>query len=159
MSCLATTFYVYFIRLIAPLWTAFTCCCPLSWLPIWLRSEVVDPCFIHCRIFPQKLFFLALKQLQTTLWIVDTLLFLIDLEQTQRPLWIQLSYWQMFMQNGEYTALWYLQLLCYLKQLQFTIIQKEFVEFFLVFSGTTAKFGRHERSDSFVSVRPHLKSA
>ena len=46
---------------------------PLSWLPIWLQSEVVDPCFIHCHIFMQKLLFVALKQLQTMLWIVNTL--------------------------------------------------------------------------------------
>ena len=31
-------------------WTHFTCCCPLSWLPIWRWSRVVDPCFIHCYI-------------------------------------------------------------------------------------------------------------
>ena len=37
------------------------------------------------------------------------------------------------MQNGEYTAFWYLQLLCYLMQLQFMISQNEFVEFFSVF--------------------------
>ena len=30
----------------------------LSWQPIWLRSEVVDPCFIHCHIFTQKNFLL-----------------------------------------------------------------------------------------------------
>ena len=39
----------------------------------------------------------------------------------------------MFMQNGEYTAFWYLQLLCYLTQLQFTICKNEFVELFGVF--------------------------
>ena len=38
------------------LWTAFTCCCSLSWLPIWLPSVVVDPCFIHCRIFTKNSF-------------------------------------------------------------------------------------------------------
>ncbi len=74
-----------------------------------LRSEVVDPCFIHCHIFTQKLFFVALEQLQTTLWIDDVLLFLIDCEQTQQPLWTQLSHWQMFMQNEEYIAFWYRQ--------------------------------------------------
>ena len=51
------------------LWTVFTCCCPLSWLLIWLWSQVVDLCFIHCHIFMQKLLFVALKQLQTMLWI------------------------------------------------------------------------------------------
>ena len=38
----------------------------------------------------------------------------------------------MFMQNGEQTAFWYLQLLCYLTQLQFMIGQNEFVEVFFV---------------------------
>ena len=42
---------------------AFTCCCPLSWLLIWLWCEVVDPCFIHRHIFTQKLLFVVLKQL------------------------------------------------------------------------------------------------
>ena len=75
----------------------------------------------------QKLLFVALKQLQTMLWIIN-MLFLIDCEQMWHPLWKQLSHWQMFMQNGEY-----LQLLCYLIQLQFMISQNEFVEFFGVF--------------------------
>ena len=115
------------------LWTAFTCCCLLSWLLIWLYSEVVDPCFICCHISMQKLLLVALKLLQTKLWIVNVLLFLIDCEQTQHPLWTKLYYWQMFMQNVEYTAFWYLQLLCYLTQLLVRIGQNEFVEFFGVF--------------------------
>ena len=93
----------------------------------------MDPCFIYYHIFMQKLFFVASKQLQTTLWIVDALLFFNDCEQILHPLWTQLSHWQMFMQNGEYTAFWYLPLLCYLTQLQFTIGQNEFVEFFVFF--------------------------
>ena len=40
------------------LWMAFTCCYPLSWLPIWLQSKVVDPCFIHSHIFLQNSFLL-----------------------------------------------------------------------------------------------------
>ena len=43
------------------LWTAFTWCCPLSWLPIWLQSEVVNPCFIHFHMFMQKLLFGCIK--------------------------------------------------------------------------------------------------
>ena len=115
------------------LWMAFTCCCPLSWLPIWLWSELVDPYFIHCHIFMQKLFFIALKQLQTILWIIDVLFLINCNEKMWHPLWTQLSHWQMFMQNDEYTAFWYLQLLYYLMQLQFMISQNEFVEFFYVF--------------------------
>ena len=76
--------------------------------------------------------FVELKQLQTTLLIVDEL-FLIDWEQTLHPLWSQLSHWQMFMQNGEYTVFWYLQLPYYLMQLPFTIGQNEFGEVFGVF--------------------------
>ena len=52
-------------------------------------------------------FFVALKQLQTTLWNIDALLFLIDREQIRHPLWTQFSHWRKFMQNGEYTAFWY----------------------------------------------------
>ena len=62
------------------------------------------------------------------------------------------------MQNGEDTAFWYFQLLCYLTRLQFTIGQNEVVEF-LMFSGTTAEFEWPECSASFVSVRLCLKSA
>ena len=79
------------------LWMAFICCCPLSWLLIWLWSEMVDSCFIHCHIFMQKLLFVALKLLQTTLWIIDALLFLSHCDQTWHPLWTQLSHWQIFM--------------------------------------------------------------
>ena len=39
----------------------------------------------------------------------------------------------MLMQNGEYVACCYLQLLYYLMQLRFMISQNEFVEFFGVF--------------------------
>ena len=94
---------------------------------------MVDPCFIGCLIFMQKTLFVPLKQLETTLWIVDALLFFINCEQTLHPLLTQLSHWQMFMQNDVYTAFWYLQLLCCLKQLQFKISQNNFVEFFGIF--------------------------
>ena len=39
-----------------------------------------------------------------TVWITDALLFLINCEQTQHPFWTQLSHWQIFMQNVEYTS-------------------------------------------------------
>ena len=53
-------------------------------------------------IVMQKVPFVALKQLKTTPWIVNALLFLIDFDQTRHPFWTQLSKWQMFIQNGEY---------------------------------------------------------
>ena len=77
--------------------------------------------------------FVALKQLQTTLWIVDALLFLIDCEQMRHLLWTQLSHWQMFMQNDEYTAFWYLQLLCYLTQLIYDGPKRVCAGFFFCF--------------------------
>ena len=60
-----------------------------------------------------QILFISIKQFQIALWIVD-LLFVIDCEQTWHPLWTQLSHWQIFTQKREYTAIWYLQLLCYL---------------------------------------------
>ena len=43
--------------------------------------------------------------------------------------------------NGEYTAFWYLQLLCYLTQLQFMSGQNVFVEFFWCFLGQLLNLG------------------
>ena len=45
------------------------------------------------------------------------------------------------MQNGEYTAFWYLQLLFYLMQFQFTIDQNEFVDVLGVFPGQLPNLG------------------
>ena len=122
------------------------------------RPKMVDLCFIRYHIFTKKILFAPLKQLQTTLWIVDTLLFLINRKQTWHPLRTQFSRWQKFMQNGEYTAFWYIQLLCFLLQLQFTVSQKELWSF-LFFSEKTAEFGQLELLASFVSVQLRLKSA
>ena len=83
---------------------------------------------------------------------------LIDCEQIQQPIWTQFSHWQMFVQNGESTAFWYLQHLYYLTQLQFTIIQTSLCGLG-VFSETTAELGWPEHSASFMPVRPCLKSA
>ena len=99
------------------------------WLPIWSGGSMFYP---SSHIY-KKLLFVVLKQLQTTLWIIDTSLLLIDCEQIQHSLWTKLSHWQMFRQNGKYTAFCYLQLFCYLTQLQFKIGQNELVEFFGVF--------------------------
>ena len=60
------------------------------------------------------------------------------------------------MEKGKYTTFWYLLMLCYLTQRQFTI---GLTSSFFVFSGTTAEFKRPERSVSFVPVRPRVKSA
>ena len=79
-------------------------------------------------------------------------------DQTRYPLWTQLSYWQMIMQNGEYTAFWYLQLLCFLTQLQFMIGQNEFVEFLWCFPGQLPNLCDLSVQALF-AARSHLKSA
>ena len=63
------------------LWTVFTSCCPLSWRSFCFRCVVVDPCFIHCYIPTQKILLTSLKQLQTALWILDALLFLVGVRK------------------------------------------------------------------------------
>ena len=107
------------------LWTAFTCCCPLS----WNGGSMFHP-LLH--IYAKTPFCCVETAANHTLnhWYVVVFG---RLWANMHPLWTQLSHWQMFIQNGEYTAFWYLQLLCYLMQLQFMIGQNEFVEFFGVF--------------------------
>ena len=91
-----------------PLWTLLTDCSPLGLRPLWLRSVVMDPGFVHCHIPTQKIRFISAKQLQTALGINDTLSFLIHREQTRHPLCQQLPHRQMFMQNSVHTSVWYL---------------------------------------------------
>ena len=90
--------------------------------------------FIVTYLRKNCLVWFGLKQFQTTHWIVDALLFIKNnnFEQTRHPPWTQHSHWQMFKKNVQFSAFWYLQL-CYLTQLQFTILQNDFVEFFSVF--------------------------
>ena len=123
-------------------WTAFTCCCPLTWLSIWLWREVVDLCFIHCHIFMQKLLFVVLKQLQTMLWIVNSFLFLINWANVAPTLNAAFSLTNVHVKWS-------------IRCLLFMIGQNKF----LVFFGTTAKFGQPKHSVSFVSVQPCLKLA
>ena len=117
------------------LWTAFTHCCPLSWRSFYFRCVVEDPCFIHCHIPAQKILFTSFEQLQTALWIIDALLFLVGCEQTWYPLRKAIS--RNFNLRSPKIILWT----------------------FVIFSGTTADFGRLERSVSSVFERPRLNSA
>ena len=134
---------------------AFTCCYPLRWLLIWLWSEVVDPCFIHCHIFMQKLIFVVLKWLQTTLnyrhvfdqlWAnaAPTLNTAFSLTNIHAKWWIHCLLISSSPLLSHATSIY-----DWPKQ----------VWSFLVFSGTTAKFKQLGLSASFVSVWPHLKSA
>ena len=109
-------------------------------IPEWSGGSMFHPL---SHIYPKTLFCCV----ETVANNVDAL-FLIDCEQTWHSLWTQLSHWQMFMQNGEYIAFWYFQLLCYLTQLQFTIGQNDFVEF-LCFLGQQPNL-------SDLSVQHHL---
>ena len=76
--------------------TALTVCTLLSWLPLRLRSEMMDPCFVHCHIPTQEILFIASKQWQTALWIVDSLLLLFHCEQTRHPFGKDLFHAQFF---------------------------------------------------------------
>ena len=82
-----------------------TNCCPLSWRSFCFRCVVVDQCFIHCHIARQKILFTSLEQLQTALWILDALLFLVEWEQTRHLL---RKHPQRFVQNCKHTTFWYL---------------------------------------------------
>ena len=77
----------------------FISCWPLSWRSFCFRCVVVDPCFIHWHIPTQKILFTSFEQLQTALWILDALLFLVECEQTRYPLRKQLTYHQRFVQD------------------------------------------------------------
>ena len=89
--------------------------CPFDFIVKWWIHVLSIVTYLH------KNFFFALKQLQKLV----ALLLLIDCEQTRNTLSTQLSHWQMFMQNAEYIAFWYVQLFCYLMQLQIMISQNE----------------------------------
>ena len=140
------------------LWMTFTCCCPLSWLPIWLQSEVVDSCFIHCYIFMQKLLLLhwnSCKQcsessMHSSFWLTVSKYsthfehsFLIDkcsckmVNTLCSDIFNSSATSRNLNLRSAKTSLWS----------------------FLVFSWTTAEFGQPECSASFVSVQLHLKSA
>ena len=86
------------------LWTAFTSCCSLSWRTSCFRCVVVDPCFIHCHIPTQKILFTSFDQLQTALWILEALLFMVGCEKTRHPLQKQLTHPQRFVQNCKHTT-------------------------------------------------------
>ena len=135
------------------LWTAFSSCCPLSWRYFCFRCVMVDPCFIYCHISTQKILFTSLEQLQTALWMLDALLFLVRCKQTRDPLRKQLTHPQRFVQNCKHTTFWYLLGVSYLTQLSCSIAQNCFVDICYVFR-TTADFGRPERPASSVFDRP-----
>ena len=98
-----------------------------------------------------KLLFVALKQLQRTLWMVDAL-FLIDCEHTDisckaentlaSDIFNSSAISRTFNLRSVKTSLW-----------SFLFI------FFFMFSETAAEFGWPESPTSFVFVRPRLKSA
>ena len=60
------------------LWRTFTRLNPLFWPLTWLRSIVMDPCFIHRHKSTQKLFWIAIKIGQILLRSGHTNAFLVD---------------------------------------------------------------------------------
>ena len=111
----------------------------LVWVWGKLISEVVDPCFIHCHMLSKNLFFVASKQLQTTLWIVDVL-FLIDCEHS-----FLIDKYSCKMVNTLPSDIFNSSLISYNSNLE---LAKPSLWSYLVFSGTTVDFGRPEHSAS-----------
>ena len=136
-------------------WMAFICCCALSWLLIWLQSEVMDPCFIHCHIFMQTFFFVALKQcselsMHCCFWLTVSKYsthfehsFLIDKCSCKMVNTLLSDIFNSSAISCNFN-LW---------------LAKVSLWSFLVFSGITAEFGWPEHSVSFVFVWLRLKSA
>ena len=111
-------------------------CCTLSWRSFCFRCVVVDPYFTHCHIPTQKIHFTSLEQLQTALWIIEALLFLIGCECDTLPsdIFKVSAISRNFNLRSSKTILWT----------------------FVMIYGTTADFGRPERSASSVFVQPRL---
>ena len=139
-------------------WTAFTSCCTLSWRSFCFRCVMVDPGFMHCHILAQKILFTSLQQLQTALWILDALLFLVGCEQRD-------IHFKNDLLNPKDS--------CKIVNTLFSDIfkvsaisrnfnlrsSKTILWVFVMFPGTTADFGWPERSASSVFKRPCLNSA
>ena len=138
------------------LWTALTSCCPLIWRSFCFRCVVVDPCFIHCRIPTQKIRFTSLEQLQTALWILDVLLFLVRREQTRHRLGnnLRIPKDSCKIVNTLPSDIFKMSAI----SRNFNLRSAKIILWtFVMFSGTTAAFGQQERSASSVFVRPRLR--
>ena len=134
---------------------AFTCCCLLSWLPMWLQSEVVDPCFVYCHIFTKKFFYCIKNVANNALnrWRVDfdllwanatpTLNIAFSLTNVHAKCLLISSTPLLFHPTSIYNR------------------SKRVCGVFLVFFKTTAKFGWPECSALYVCVcvQPRWKSA
>ena len=138
------------------LWTAFTCCCPLSWLLIWLQSEMMDLYFNHCHIFTQKTPFCCAETIaNNTLNRLRVVVF--DRLWTNAAPTLNIA----FSLTNIHAKWWILCLLISSASLlsHTTSIydwSKRVSGDFLVFSKTTAEFRWPERSVSFLSVQPRL---
>ena len=140
---------------LSSLWMAFTCCCSLSWLLIWLRSEVVDPCFIHCQKDSFLLHWNSCKHssessMHCYFWLT------VSKRCTQFQHSFLIDKYSCKMVNTlpsdifNYSAI--------LHNFNLWMTKMSFWSF-LVFYRITAEFGWPQCSASFVSVRPRLKSA
>ena len=106
-------------------------------------------CFIHCHIFMQKLFFVALKQLQTAPWIIDALFF----DQVSK----HGSHFEHSFLITNVHAKWGIHCLLISSTLlsHATSIydRSKWVWSFLVFSETITEFGQPDHSATFMSDR------
>lgn len=68
------------------LWPGFDFSSPFVWCSFWLWSIMMNPNFIYCFVPTQKILSIPRKQLQTALWILNWLLFLLHCEQTRHTL-------------------------------------------------------------------------
>lgn len=140
------------------LWTTFIRCSPFSWRSFWLRCIVVDPCFIHCHMPTQGILFILIKQLQTELWITNTLLLLLYCEQMRH------LFGKQFSEAPNFRSKCCIN--CFLKSFWCQLSPatsvhgrpKQFWDFFKMFSDIFTSFGRHECSASSVSVHLRLNS-
>ena len=100
---------------------------------------MVDACFVHCHVFMPKLLFCCVETVVNNALNRRHVVVVIDRLWINSAATLNTAFSVTNVQNGKYTAFWYLQILCYLTHLQFTI---EFVEFFFGGGGTTAEFER-----------------
>ena len=118
----------------------------VGWFNSWVKWCIQVSSIVT---FTQNPRFLALKQLQTTLSIINALLFLIDCEQTRHQFWTQFLVDEGLCKMGNTLPSDFFNSSAILRYFNLRSAKKGLWSFFfLVFSGKTAEFRRPERSAS-----------
>ena len=110
------------------LWCTFIRFNPLFWPFMWFRSIVVDQCFNHRHKMTQKIFQIAVKIGQISLWSGYTNAFSVDREKSWHPSCTELSYAQMPMENIGHMLSWDGHDLVYLTHFDFPVIQNNIMD-------------------------------